>query len=184
MFLPGAFTRIAAVTTLTKFTAADYRAAQWLWLRKHPFSLVRRFGYHFVILLGALGAVASDPRLGESAVFVAIAAAGFFAIAVLSMWVRWSRRYSKTAWMHETITVTVDGNGIRFEGPGLRNARGWNQLRGVWESSAVWLFAIGEKKFLFLPKHNLGIAQIEDVRNQIRTYARGKYSLAASTFPG
>jgi len=104
-----------AATTDLQYTESDYVSAQTAWLMQHPFTLIQGFWYPIAVLVVVAIAVVNHPEHWPNAVIGAMIAVGLIAFSLLITRWRWHRQFSKTPWMQNPVSVTVDA-GDQIEG--------------------------------------------------------------------
>jgi len=85
------------------------------------------------------------------------------------------RRFRKMTGLHGRYIVNIENEGVSYvapQGEGKMNWEAWGSF-GEDDSSFV-LVQRGANIFMPIPKRNLSVAQIEELRSVLETYLSGK----------
>jgi len=160
------------MTIQFRWSESDYVAAQVVWLRHHPWPVLRGFWYPIVILILVVAIAAVHPDAWLRCLYgvgVALVAIGFGAL--MTRW-RWHRTFKRTPLWHDEVTATIDQQGISLHSRSYNVRHSWGEFSDIYEAGRVFVFGKANNTFVFIPKLEMGLSQIHEFRNAIMSYAR------------
>ncbi|GEM_PF-2785065 len=169
------------MTLEIQYRESDYVSAQIAWLLKHPLALIRGFWYPVTILVVVIIALFNHPEHLRNGLIGALIAVGIIAFSLLVTRWRWHRLFARTPWMHDRVSVTIDGQGIKLKGQSFEATDYWGGISDICETGSVFMFVKPNNGLIFVPKRDMTSLQLNEIRDMIVSNARGKVKMAASS---
>jgi hypothetical protein len=165
------------MTIVFRYHEADFVSAHWVYLLRHRFRFI--YAFRLPLCMVAIGAIViiEYPGSWQSLARLIVIGTGMLAFVLYGYWRNWIRRFSVEGFSHQIVTAEVDPAGLKTRVQTREAFYPWTAFSDIAESRRVFVFSRPDATFILLPKSEMALAQLEELRNLIASNAKGRVKL-------